>query len=437
MVAVNQLMLDALAKLAQTAGGDAKDDILRTLQPAYHKLEAGATANRDLEATVRDMTKKIDGGEPSDSVGKFRQSGAQTDAQILKKVSTRLQDFEAQITAQLSNMQGDFDKKLSHLNRGASGMKGLDTTTSVAGLETIAEDLDALKYDVGELKDLLNNNKGEINHFRRIVLACERDMEDFTAAMDAVNVDLDEMRARVDATHSIITSRQRVEATMTAEISTMRLDMGDMQEALKAHDAWMEDVSQSLQECHERVSGLSQDILALRDQTQAKLDGKVDIVAWNDMNDDIDASIKTVRDMVSTLRLEVDSRRRKVDEALSQIRSSIKSLDEKVDHEADDIRRFMDDNHKILHKRVDERHEHCNSLETTCNEHAQIQRDLDFKIDTTHNNLDSKTNKIEADLRKQDEDMHKEVNDRADGMERHHANVAKETSKRLNALDLL
>lgn len=31
-------------------------------------------------------------------------------------------------------------------------------------------------------------------------------MEDFTAAMDAVNVDLDEMRARVDATHSIITS---------------------------------------------------------------------------------------------------------------------------------------------------------------------------------------------------------------------------------------
>ena len=38
------------------------------------------------------------------------------------------------------------------------------------------------------------NNKGEVNHIRRIVLACERDMEDFTAAMDAVNVDLDEMR---------------------------------------------------------------------------------------------------------------------------------------------------------------------------------------------------------------------------------------------------
>lgn len=80
-------------------------------------------------------------------------------------------------------------------------------------------------------------SSGEVNHIRRIVLACERDMEDFTAAMDAVNVDLDEMRARVDATHSIITSRQRVEATMTAEISTMRLDIGDIQEALKNHDS--------------------------------------------------------------------------------------------------------------------------------------------------------------------------------------------------------
>ena len=113
------------------------------------------------------------------------------------------------------------------------------------------------------------NNKGEVNHIRRIVLACERDMEDFTAAMDAVNVDLDEMRAtrrglrcfgemmqtfrnhhkgilqrnieriemrtmrtmmmisitsmrlmitaeaRVDATHSIITSRQRVEVWLS------------------------------------------------------------------------------------------------------------------------------------------------------------------------------------------------------------------------------
>ena len=103
-----------------------------------------------------------------------------------------------------------------------------------------------------------------MNHIRRIVLACERDMEDFTAAMDAVNVDLDEMRARVDATHSIITSRQRVEATMTAEISTMRLDIGDMQEALKNHDSWMEDVSNTLQQMQEKEDNTTEDLINLK-----------------------------------------------------------------------------------------------------------------------------------------------------------------------------
>merc|ERR1719231_121593 len=180
-------------------------------------------------------------------------------------------------------MQSDMEKKLSFLS---SQPRAADGGKPVVGLETMGQDLDTLKYDVGELKDLLNGAKSDTAHVKRIVLACERDMEDFTAAMGAVNVDLDEMRARVDSTHSIITSRQRVEATVTAEISTMRLDMGDMQEALKAHDAWMEDVSQSLQECHERAGQLSADILALRDQTQAKLDGKVDLVAWQEQNDD-------------------------------------------------------------------------------------------------------------------------------------------------------
>merc|ERR1719463_402078 len=51
-------------------------------------------------------------------------------------------------------------------------------------------------------------------------------------------------------------------------------------------------------------------------------------------------------------------------------------------------------------------------------------------------NVEVRLSKTESDLRKQDEDMHKEINDRVDGVERHHANVAKETSKRLNAVDL-
>merc|ERR1711912_174866 len=254
---------------------------------------------------------------------------------------------------------------LSHVNRGASSMKPLDAAGASAGLDTMAEEVDAIKYDVGELKDMLNGTKNDTALVKRIVLACERDMEDFTAAMDAVNVDLDEMRARVDSTHSIITSRQRVEATVTAEISTMRLDMGDMQEALKAHDAWMEDVSQSLQEAHERCHQLSEDVAETREQTQAKLDTKVDIVAWNDMNDDIDASIKTVRDMASALRLEVDSRRRMVDEAMKQMRQEMQQLSEMQDSSRDNLKRVIDDVHAHHNARNEERAEHCRKLDLT------------------------------------------------------------------------
>merc|ERR1719504_55473 len=52
------------------------------------------------------------------------------------------------------------------------------------------------------------------------------------------------------------------------------------------------------------------------------------------------------------------------------------------------------------------------------------------------NSIETRMSKLESELRKQDEDMHKEINDRVDGVERHHANVAKETSKRMNAVDL-
>mmetsp|Transcript_137284 Transcript_137284/g.382943 ORF Transcript_137284/g.382943 Transcript_137284/m.382943 type:complete len:810 (-) Transcript_137284:235-2664(-) len=397
------------------------------------------------EANLNDRFKKLEsrvlselatgGGEAEDpATGKPRLGGKAGDAQLLKKITNRMTDFEAQVSSQLQVMSTDIEKRIAFLGsqpRGGGGGGG-----DAPGMESFVHDLDAVKYDVGELKDMLSGQKGDVSHVKRIVLACERDMEDFTAAMDAVNVDLDEMRARVDSTHSIITSRQRVEATVTAEISTMRLDMGDMQEALKAHDAWMEDVSQSLQEAHERCHQLSEDIAELRDQTQAKLDAKTDIVAWNDMNDDIDASIKTVRDMASALRLEVDSRRRKVDESLNQIRGEVKQLDDKVDTNNNNTIRQMEDNNASISRSLEERAEHSRQLEAVTIKHAEVHQDIHNKVDANHAVLDTRLSKTEADLRKQDDDLHKEINDRVDGVERHHANVSKETSKRLNALDL-
>merc|ERR1719188_514481 len=168
---------------------------------------------------------------------------------------------------------------------------------------------------------------------------------------------------------------------------TVRLDMGDMQEALKAHDAWMEDVSQSLQEAHERCHQLSEDIAETREQTQAKLDAKTDIVSWNDMNDDIDASVKTVRDMASALRLEVDSRRRKVDESLSQLRGELKQLDDKVDGNQENHQRYMDDCNSALHQRIEERVEHSRELEGIAGKQQDAHSELGMKLDTSYSNL--------------------------------------------------
>lgn len=390
---------------------------------------------KKLESRV--LSELASGGEPEDAAGgKVRMAGKAGDSQLMKKVTNRLTDFEAQVSSQLQVMAQDIEKKIAFLGSQRPTEGDATGGPRSLGMESYQHDLDSVKYDVGELKDMVNAAKSDTAHVKRIVLACERDMEDFTAAMDAVNVDLDEMRARVDSTHSIITSRQRVEATVTAEISTMRLDMGDMQEALKAHDAWMEDVSQSLQEAHERCHQLSEDIAETREQTQAKLDAKTDVVAWNDMNDDIDASIKTVRDMASALRLEVDSRRRKVDEVLSSIRSDVKQLDDKVDTNTDTIHRVMDDNQQHTNDRIEERVQHGRAIDNMLNRHQEIHQEIHNKFDTGLQNAEIRTSKLEAELRRQDEEMHKEINDRVDGVERHHSNVSKETSKRLNALDL-
>lgn len=388
-------------------------------------------ASEVVTQDVNERFKKLEARVLSDlGSGEAGEGKAKGDSQLLKKMTNRMTDFESQVSTQIQQLTQDVEKKISFLGSQRAG------DTAVPGLESLAQDVDTVKYDIGELKDILHGTKNDQSQVKRIVLACERDMEDFTAAMDAVNVDLDEMRARVDSTHSIITSRQRVEATVTAEISTMRLDMGDMQEALKAHDAWMEDVSQSLQEVHERCQQLSEDIGEHAQSTQAKFDAKTDITAWNDMNDDIDASIKTVRDMASALRLEVDSRRRKVDEDVGSLREQLKTLTEKVDTNASNIQRYVDDTHQTVSQRLDERHQHCKDLEDILGRHNETHVQIHSKMDGHREDFETRHSQLEAHLQKQDEDLHKEVNDRIDGVERHHSNLSKENAKRLNALDL-
>jgi len=425
---LSQVLAD-VKKYASDVVGQESRELQSTLAQKAQASDADIHEKfKKLEARV--LTELAGGGAEDGSGGGSRPKAG--DSQLLKKMTNRMSDFEAQVSSQLQLLSTDIEKKIAFLGAQprSLGTEGAPST------DAVAHDIDALKYDVGELKDLMSGAKSDTAHVKRIVLACERDMEDFTAAMDAVNVDLDEMRARVDSTHSIITSRQRVEATVTAEISTMRLDMGDMQEALKAHDAWMEDVSQSLQEAHERCHQLAEDIAELRNQTQAKLDTKTDITAWNDMNDDMDSSIKTVRDMASALRLEVDSRRRKVDETLNQIRGEIGQVVDKVDTNHESQQRLMEETHTQVTQRLEAQQAQARELEMITMKHAETHQDIHGKIDERHTETETRVAQMEAALRKQDDDLHKEINDRVDGVERHHSNVSKETSKRLNALDL-
>merc|ERR1719159_2305969 len=129
--------------------------------------------------------------------------------------------------------------------------------------------------------------------------------------------------------------------------------MGDMQEALKAHDAWMEDVSQSLQECHERASALGQDILTLRDQTQAKLDAKPDLTVWQERNEELAAHSRTVREMVSTLRIDVDNRRLTVDDGLTRARDDLRRLEERTERHVQDLYGKIAEEDQILHQRLE------------------------------------------------------------------------------------
>jgi len=227
-------MESMFATLRDASTGDLSkvlDDVKKYASDAVAKesKEMEASLKRSSEAAASDIGdrfKKLESrvlselatGVPSEDSGGSGRPAGKGDAQLLKKVAGRMSDFEAQVSSQLQVMSADIEKKIAFMG---AQQHSKDAAGGGVSSESLAFDLDQVKYDLGELKDIVGSTKNDTASVKRIVLANERDMEDFTAAMDAVNVDLDEMRARVDSTHSIITSRQRVEATVTAEISTM------------------------------------------------------------------------------------------------------------------------------------------------------------------------------------------------------------------------
>jgi len=167
-----------------------------------------------------------------------------------------------------------------------------------------------------------------------------------------------------------------------------------------------------------------------------KLDTKVDNVAWKEANDDLDAAIKTVRDMVSSLRLDVDARRRKVDEILATIRHDITAVETNLEESKAKITSDTDQAVNALNGRIDftnkdlaatqeSLHTTQNSLSDCFNEVAVVRSDLERNVADTEARLKN-------DIRQKQQEAFEKIG----AVEQQAELRSAEASRRLGALDL-
>merc|ERR1712195_298495 len=178
------------------------------------------------------------------------------------------------------------------------------------------------------------------------------------------------------------------------------------------------------------------DIINLKNEMNTKLDTKVDNVAWKEANDDLDAAIKTVRDMVSSLRLDVDARRRKVDEILATIRPDITAVETNLEESKAKIVSDTDQAVNALNGRIDftnkdlaatqeSLHTTQNSLSDCFNEVAVVRSDLERNVADTEARLKN-------DIRQKQQEAFEKIG----AVEQQAELRSAEASRRLGALDL-
>merc|ERR1711957_869394 len=147
-------------------------------------------------------------------------------------------------------------------------------------------------------------------------------------------------------------------------------------------------------------------------------------------NDDLDAAIKTVRDMVSSLRLDVDARRRKVDEILATIRHDITAVETNLEESKAKITSDTDQAVNALNGRIDftnkeSLHTTQNSLSDCFNEVAVVRSDLERNVADT-----------EARLKNEIRQKQQEAFEKIGAVEQQAELRSAEASRRLGALDL-
>ena len=190
----HDILLSTVRKLAKKCGDD--DEIQNDLKRAESAL---AAANNQRQRQDEFIMKKVTGklrefeqnfnkkivcqnGENRYKIMFFRQNFVQISILLHAKFQKKCFRFE----------QG-FDKKVASRSGSFSGKFDADAESLQESVETLKHQLAKVQANTGE------GLRQEIAQVRRVVVSCEKDMEQFTSALDIVNQDLDETRARIDS----------------------------------------------------------------------------------------------------------------------------------------------------------------------------------------------------------------------------------------------
>merc|ERR1719258_421974 len=150
----------------------------------------------------------------------------------------------------------------------------------------------------------------------------------------------------------------------------------------------------------------------------------------------LDSAIKTVNNLVSTLRLDVDARRRKVDELLEKQRTSLRSHEERTDRTVNELYAKIAEEDQILHQRVDNANMTHDSLFRS---HTDLEKNVEKafgKIESSSNFLSDGMSSTENRLQTLIDEKFKEASEKLEGAERFQSNNSQEARQRLNAVDL-
>lgn len=454
-------------------------DNLRSIQPALAKLEHASSSDGSierrqdkLEADLAELRlsnqTNANSSQPhepriSTDTSRFKlidvsanktSSSDKTWEQAAKKLAARVDDMDAKFTGCLRDLRSDLERKINFVStnvntqiqdaiaaakdakQNASGKFSPPEDDTHSKVESGGVNASGLQFAIADLKSVVDNLRVDHGHLKRVLLACERDMEDFRSSMDAINVDLDEIRANVDSTHSIMTARQRAEANLSAELSTLRLDMDDFAEGLRSHDTWMEDVSQSLTECHENVGRIVQDNLDHAALVSEQLGKKVDHTTFNarfqsqeqatqKCDNDIKGTkrdLESMRGHISNIRKDISAWEGILNKKLAATAEGSESkaarLTAKLGIKVDDITKEFDAIKKEYANQLSKLNL---AIKDSEDQHKKHRENLATNVTSVRKTFDM---------------AEKSLNERTTILENKESNVARDFAKRLSAVDL-